>query len=215
MLRRISFKIGTLFAITLMILMSFNATKALAASTMGITVFVPHTFTCQEALFNSEMQSLSTTTYNYDDGTYKGTLHYAGYSDLTSSIYAIYPSYTVRHYYFNINYSGIVTKYGGSASMQITAYRHISITAPLSAADGIKQSMANTTYSYDDGNYRGTLSYIGLTNWTQTYYGESNGYTLYSYDFDVIYSGTVTSYQIILILFGQAIINFNNLMIMV
>jgi hypothetical protein len=193
MSKRISFKIGTLFAFALMITLSFAGIKALAAETKVVTVTVPQTVTCPDTAISSVLQSISNSTYSYNDGSYKGTLNYTGYNSLTSTYYASYPGITLYTYHFNVTYSGTVTQIE-ITTISVTATRAYDIVAPLIAIDSIRQSMASSTYSYDDGSYRGTLSYVSLTNWSQTYAYEYPGIVLYHFTFNVNYAGTATSY---------------------
>lgn len=194
MAKRVSFKIGTLFAFALMITVLLSSTKAFAEDTKYVTVTVPQNIACPDYVIGNVMQSISNSTYSYDDGAYKGTLSYAGYSDFASSVYATYPTVTIYRYTFNVHYAGTVTKYEIPATKYVTASRHYDITAPLSAVESIRQSMANSTYAFDDGSYKGTLTYTGISNWSQSYYTEYPGVVLYHISFDVNYAGTVTKY---------------------
>ncbi len=194
MTRKISFKMVLLFAFALFVLFSFTSTKAFAAETKEVTVTVPTTVTCPSTVIGNVLQSISTSTYSYDDGSYKGTLSFVSISNLTATLYATYPDMTMYTYSFIRTYSGTVTAYELPATMEVTAIRAYDITAPLDAVDSIKLAMANSTYAYDDGTYKGTLSYVSITSWTQTVSPQYPNTTLYRFTFNVNYAGTVTKY---------------------
>lgn len=195
MLRKIGLKMSLIYALSLVMILSFGSMNALADDgSKVVTVTVPTTVTCPDYAIGNVLQSISTSTYAYDDGSYKGTLSFSGFSNFSSTYYASYPNVTLYNYTFDRTYTGTVYPYTVPPTMNVTASRHYDITAPLYAVDSIKQSMANSTYAYDDGSYKGTLSYVSLTNYSETYQTSYPGIVLYKISFDVNYAGTVTKY---------------------
>lgn len=191
--RKISYKMGLLFTLVLLIFFAFGATTAFADETKYVNVSVPTTVTCPDYAFSSVMQGISGSTYSYDVDGFKGTLSFVSITNLTSSFYYSYPGVNLYTYSFNRNYAGYVTK-PDPVTINVTATQHYNITAPLYAEASIRQGIANSTYAYDDGTYRGTLAYVSLTNWTATYSTSYPGTDLYNIQFDVTYSGLATSY---------------------
>lgn len=195
MFRKLGFKISICFSLALLFLLSFKFTNAYAEETRDVTVTVPQSITVPDTVINNVLQSISTSTYNYDDGSYKGTLNYSGISGMTQTLYAQYPDYTLYTYSFNIIYTGTVTKYTVIVTTKdVSVTVSYNITVPDTVINNILQSISNSTYNYDDGSFKGTLHFVSISGMTQTLYAQYPNYTLYTYSFNVTYSGTVTSY---------------------
>lgn len=75
----------------------------------------------------------------------------------------------------------------------VTVTQAYSFAAPIQVASEIKNGYLRSTYNYDDGTYKGTLSAVEIENWSQTPYYANNAE--YVYSFVVVYSGTVTKYN--------------------
>lgn len=193
MCKKIGFKIGILFTFMLLFLLAAKAPGVLAAETKSVTVTVPQSFVVPTTVINNVMQSISNSTYNYNDGDYKGTLQYAGISDWSESFYAQYPNTILYRYTFNVIYSGTVTEIE-HITKTITISVPQSATVPRAVINNVLQSISNSTYSYDDGTFRGTLSCAGISDVTETFYMQYPDVILYRYTFNVTYTGTVTSY---------------------
>ncbi|HWT76686.1 MAG TPA: hypothetical protein VN258_18465 [Mobilitalea sp.] len=194
MLKKSTFKLGLCFAFLFLFLVSFKSTNAYAAETKDVTVTVHQNVTVPDTVISNVLQSISTSTYSYDDGSYKGTLNYSGISGMSQTFYAQYPSYTLYTYSFDVTYSGTVTKYVPVTTKDVTVTVHYNINVPNTVINNVLQSISSSTYSYDDGSYKGTLNYAGISGMTQTFYAQYPSYTIYTYSFDVIYAGTATSY---------------------
>lgn len=180
--------------LTFIFLLSFSGATAFAAQTKVVTVTVPTTVTCPDYAISSVLQSIANnSSYSYNDGAYKGTLSYVGYSNFTSTYAYSYPGVSFYNYTFDRTYTGTVTEIE-RVTKTVTATRHYDITAPAEAFNSIQQGIASSTYSYDDGSFKGTLNYVSLSNWSATPSQQYPGTTLYHITFDVTYSGTVTSY---------------------
>ena len=193
MCKKISFKIGILFTFMLLFLFTFKSPDALASDSKFVTVSVPQSIVVPNTVIGNVMQSISNSTYNYNDGAYKGTLQYAGVSDWTETLYAQYPDMALYTYTFNVSYSGTVSVIE-KVTKTVTVTVPQSIVVPNTVINNVMQSIANGTYNYDDGSFRGTLSYVGISNWAEAIYAQYPDVTIYRYTFDVTYTGTVTSY---------------------
>lgn len=194
MCKKISFKIGILFTFMLLFLFTFKSPDVLASDSKFVTVSVPQSIVVPNTVIGNVMQSISNSTYNYNDGAYKGTLQYAGVSDWTETLYAQYPDMALYTYTFNVSYSGTVSVIE-KVTKTVTVTVPQSIVVPNTVINNVMQSIANGTYNYDDGGFRGTLSYVGISNWAEAIYAQYPDVTIYRYTFDVTYTGTVTSYQ--------------------
>ncbi len=192
MLRKFSFKLALFFTFALMFSFAFNRTDAFASDTKVVTVTVPKSVDCPSTAISSVLQSYSTSTYDYDDGDYEGTISCTGTSNLTYTSSIVYYGTTIYHYVFDATYSGVVTKI--EQSKTVTVVQSYSVIAPLEAGASIQQNIGNSAYNYDDGSYSGTLSFVSLSNWTQTYSYTYYNLVFYHFTYDVTYSGTVTHY---------------------
>lgn len=198
MLKKRSIKASICLVMALAIILSFSTTSVFAAATKVVTVTQSASAVGPLSVANFiQSEFIATSTYSYDDGTYKGTLRCTGISNWTQT----YDHYdTVNQvpnfkYTFTATYSGTVTEY--PLTKTVSVVKAASAVGPLNVADFIKREFqAVSTYSYDDGSFKGTLKCTGISNWTQTYdhYDTVNKVPLFKYTFDATYSGTVTQY---------------------
>lgn len=111
MVRKISIKRYLVFILMFIFLISFSGATALAAQTKVVNVSVPASCISPPTSFSNTLQAISRTTYNYDDGTYKGTLSCVGFSNINWTYYNPQQDGSLLFFTFNILYSGTVTTY--------------------------------------------------------------------------------------------------------
>ena len=198
MLRKRGFKSSIGLFMAVVFILSCSTSSVFAASTKVVTVTQSASATgplSAVSFIQSEFMSIS--TYNYDDGSFKGTLPCTGISDWTQTYdhYDTTSNVPIFKFTFTATYSGTVTAYPVTKTVTVTS--PASATGPLSAASFIQSEFVSVaTYNYDDGSFKGTLHCTGISNWTQTYYyyDTVNKVPIFKFTFDATYSGTVTQY---------------------
>lgn len=83
---------------------------------------------------------------------------------------------------------------GSSKSVTITEAKTRTFHSSTYALEAIMNEFEGTTYSYDDGEYSGTLNFYNATNITQINVIDTFGGKYYVYTFNVTYNGTVNRY---------------------
>lgn len=195
MSRKRGFRASICFTLVLMLLFSFSGVSALAAETKYVTVTVPQSVTCPDTVFGDVLQSISQSTYAYDDGAYKGTLSFNGFSIVSATPVYPYPGANgIYNYTFSVTYAGTVTSYVTATKTVSVTTSTYSITAPLEAAGSIQQSIYGGSMYYDDGSYHGLIPVASINNWTATLYDGSKTPAIYQFTFTITFAGTVTKY---------------------
>lgn len=194
MIKKVSLRVALSCVLALLTMFSFLPTKVFAEDTKSVTVTVHQNITAPDTAINNILQSISNSTYGYDDGSFKGTLSYSGISNFSATYVTSYPGVTLYRFEFDVTYSGTVTKYEPIQSITVNQTVPQSIIAPDYAINNILSSFTTSTRSYDDGTFRGTLYYTGVSSVSSSYYASYPGVTLYRFTFDVYYSGTATRY---------------------
>lgn len=110
MLKKTCFKMSICFAFALLVLTAFQ-TKAYAAETKDVTIAIQHTATAPDTYLEVILNTVKTATYDYDDGSYRGTLYYSAVSDMNITPAYDYHGVHFCNYTFNIIYRGTVTHY--------------------------------------------------------------------------------------------------------
>jgi|GEM_PF-1360840 hypothetical protein len=196
MSRKRSLKAGICLVMAVVIILSLSTTNVFAASTKVVTVTQASSAVGPLNVVNFIQSTfISTVTYNYDDGSYKGTLRCIGISNWTQTYDHYENNVPNFKYTFDATYSGTVTEY--PVTKAVTVVQASSATGPANVAEFIKSTFISTvTYNYDDGSYSGTLRCTGISNWTAAYdhYDTSNNVAILRYTFNATYSGIVTQY---------------------
>ncbi len=81
-----------------------------------------------------------------------------------------------------------------SKAVTVTETKTRTIHSSTYAIEAIMNEFEGTTYSYDDGEYAGTLNFYNATNITQVSVIDTFGGKYYVYTFNVTYNGTVNKY---------------------
>lgn len=79
--------------------------------TKSIYVTVNKTFTCAESQVAANMTAIQNSTYDYNDGSYSGTLNYAKISDTKVTVVGYNSSGSILQFNVKVDYSGTVTYY--------------------------------------------------------------------------------------------------------
>lgn len=183
-----SFKKVICFTVITILMLSGSRINALAGDgTKTVSYDTSYTFLIDSSQLASYMNSPASyipSTYNYNDGTYKGTLNltYSACSAPTSvgtklqvTIYA--------------NYSGTVTAMPLSKTVTYsTSYTFTISPSQFSNYMNSPASYVPSTYSYNDGTYQGTLNLTYAACSAPTSVGNYLKVTIYT-----TYSGTVYS----------------------
>lgn len=193
MLKKISLKIGICLTFALLMMVAFKSTNAYAADTKYVTVSHHWEFTEHSSELGEIMSYIAPSTENYDDGVYSGTLDYSGTANWSETLVCQDGNDPVYAYSFDTVYSGTVTRYVTETSKSITVYQHWDITEHSSEINDIINSLSQSPYYYNDGNYSGYLNYSGTANWRQTLVAQDGNDPVYAYSFDLVYTGTVTT----------------------
>ncbi|MDF2842839.1 MAG: hypothetical protein K0R00_1265 [Herbinix sp.] len=194
MFKKVGFKLVLCCAFAFLFLLAGKSATVLAEESKVVSVTVPQSVTVPNTVINQVLQSIANSSYTYDDGSFKGTLPYAGRSSLTQTLVAQYPDMTLYNYTFTVTYTGTVVKYTQPSTKEVAVSIPYTISVPDNVISNVLQSISTSSYSYDDGTYRGTLPCTGISNVTATFVASYPNYNLYSYSFTVYYAGTVTSY---------------------
>jgi hypothetical protein len=139
---------------------------------------------------SSITNGLNQTTQSYDDGEYRGTLYFTGitFSDQGSYVGSLHK------YTFVATFSGTVTCYipdTKTVSQTTTSWLAVDPSGASAMEASITNGLSQTTRSYDDGIYSGTLSFSGIVFTDEGSYAG----TLHKYTFVATFSGTVTRYK--------------------
>ncbi len=194
MFRKVGFKLVLCSVLAFLFLLVGNSSTALAEESKIVSVTEPRSVTVPDTAINQVLQSIANTSYNYDDGSFRGTLPYAGRSSLTQTLVAIYPDMTIYNYTFSVTYTGTVVSYSQPSTKEVAVSVPYTISVPDYVISNIMQIISNSTYNYDDGTYSGTLPFTGYSSVSSTFVASYPGYNIYSYSFTVYYAGTVTIY---------------------
>ncbi len=140
--------------------------------TKTVTYEKAYTFVITPSQFPTYMYSASScvpSTYNYDDGLYKGTLSlsYAGCSSPTPTGNPVGSMLQVT---ITATYSGTVTIRSSKTVTYEKAYTFVITPSQFPTYMYSASSCVPSTYNYDDGLYKGTLSlsYAGCSSPTPT-----------------------------------------------
>jgi len=71
-----------------------------------------------------------------------------------------------------------------------------SVTVPPMIINNILLTISNSSYYYNDGSYKGTLSFSSFSGMTSSLAVQYPDKRIYTYYFNVIYSGTVMAYSL-------------------
>ncbi len=198
MLGKRGFKVSICFALIVVLVLSFGTSNVLAETTKVVTVTkaasVMGPLSVVELI---KREFISVTSYEYDDGSFKGTLRCSGISNWVQTYdhYDTVNQVPIFKFTFDATYSGTVTAY--PATKTVTVIQPASAVGPLSVVELIKREfMSVTSYNYDDGTFKGILRCTEINNWVQTYdhYDTVNQVPVFKFTFDATYSGTVTQY---------------------
>jgi hypothetical protein len=189
MSKKIYLRLSIVFMLALFIFFPFMSTNALAATTKYVSVNVQQSFSGTSADTNAQIYSYLTShsTYNYDDGSYRGTI---SISNVNYTVQTLSSDY--YYYVFTITYSGGVTRYPETKVVTMTSRFSFVATSTDFYPTLYAYINSHGTYNYDNGSYMGVLSISGLNLVSQTL--DNPNTQTYYYIFDLTYSGTVTSY---------------------
>ncbi len=193
MFKKVGFKLVLCSVLAFLFLFIGNSSTALAEESKIVSVTEPRSVTVPDTAINQVLQSIANTSYNYDDGSFRGILPYAGRSSLTQTLVTKYPDMTIYNYTFTVTYTGTVVSYTQPSTKEVAVSVPYTISVPDYVISNVLQSISNSTYNYDDGTYSGTLTFAGYSSVSSTFVASYPGYNIYSYSFTVYYAGTVTA----------------------
>lgn len=195
MMKRI--RVSVCFILTLVLMFVFTSSSAFAADTKTVTVPTTKVFNCTGPEISGNIQSVQSSSYYYDDGSYRGTLSFSAITSVeVIPVGKDYNNMDIYQVTVSVTYTGTVTSYIPvtpiTKSVNITADRSFTCHGPEINAN--MQAITSSTYYYDDGAFRGTLNYSKTNNVIVTVIGHDYYGDIYQFDVNVDYSGTVTSY---------------------
>lgn len=171
---------------------SLKNTNALAATQKNVSVTVQQSFTATSTELNSQLSSYmsSHNSYNYDDGSYKGTLNITNVNLVSQTLQS--RSSNLYNYIFAITYSGVATKYPVTKRVSVIVQQTFTATSAELSSHLNSYMNSHNTYNYNDGSYSGTLSISNVSLVSQTLQYPNS--TIYNYVFAITYAGIATSY---------------------
>ncbi|HWT76386.1 MAG TPA: hypothetical protein VN258_16940 [Mobilitalea sp.] len=188
MLRK--FKLSVCCIMTLVLLFTFTTASAFA-DTKTVTVSTTSVFISPGPEIGGIIQNIQSSTYNYDDGTYRGVLSYLQLNSV--NVVPVSNSPGVLQVTVSVTYSGTVTSYSPPLTKTVNVTDYKTFTCEGSQANANMQAIQNSTYYYNDGTYHGTLSFYRIVNVQTTVVSQGPAGVILQFYVTVEYSGTVTT----------------------
>lgn len=184
--------------LSLAILMSLCLSMSVFAKTKSITAEQSREYAGNQAQADAQLNFYLSNTagpYAYNDGTYRGTLYFSRYY-LDQKILLSDGANPQYYWKWKFVYTGSVTSYVDSKSVTVETDQYYG--GYQTAADTMLNTyLANksNTYSYDNGEFRGTLNYVRYYLADKTPLSQDTGPNApYLWHWKFVYTGTVNIY---------------------